>query len=532
MRPRLRAIAWPALCALSTAWPAHAETAAAPAGACDSAADARCALTEARALREQGKTRAAIDLLKPAMASHPDSVELCLLLAQSYLDEKNQAWALRTLAGHLGRHPDDCQVLAWLGWLQMRQGLMAEARESLEQAKCETGTPHATRRDLLLAMVGKHLGEPDLAAGHFSSARQAPVAFAEDRRALAELAGQEAGFVVPLSGRLEMATGWASNALAGSPVDPATSGGDLSSMAGQIGGWLRFVVPTGTGIKPSLEVEGRSLGYTSGPGKDFSYLTLGARPGVIVGRRASILLAYHFEGTLLAGGDRYDEGPNWFYDAHRAETEIGLLGSLSAFAGVGKRTFRESGRSRFEIDGGIGGGTTLGKGNTQVLGALLLRWHDAEKEPYDLWGGSVLLSAERRLPRQWSARLGTLLGLDDYSRSAGYFDALAPGTRRRDLLLRVSVSGFTPPLARGLRAGLSYEYAQRFSTAGPYDYRDHRILAKLLWTFAHDPWLPRSLTPKHHLPLDYGFAHAEFSERIQDLLRQDEAAQRSSSCVK
>jgi tetratricopeptide (TPR) repeat protein len=483
-------------------------------------------------LRAQGKTREAVEILKPAVASHPDAIDLCLLLAQVYLDEKNQAWALRTLAGYLVQRPADCQASAWLGWLQMRQGLVAEARESLEEAKCEAGTPHATRRDLLLAMVAKHLGEPDLAAGHFSSARQAPLAFAEDRRALADLAGQEPGFVVPLTGRFEMSTGWAANALAGSPVDPATNSGDLSSMAGQLSAWLRFVVPTGVGLKPSIEVEGRSLGYTSAPGKDFSYLTLGARPGLIVGRRANLLLAYHFEGTLLAGGDRYDEGPNWFYNAHRAETEIGLFRSLSAFAGVGKRSFRESGRSRFELDGGVGGGTTLGKGSTQVLGAVILRRHDAEKDPYDLWGGSLLLSAEHRLPKQWSVRLGVLLGLDDYSRSAGYFDALAPNTSRRDVLLRVSASGFAPPIASGLRAGLTYEYAERFSTAGPYDYRDHRLLAKLLWTFSHDPWLPRAISPRHHLPLDYGFAQPEFSERIQDLLRQDEAAQRSSSCVK
>ncbi len=532
MKPCLRSIALPALCALAAAWPAHAETAQRPSGTCDPTTDAQCPLTEARALREQGKTREAIDLLKPAVASHPDSIDLCLLLAQVYLDEKNEAWALRTLAGYLGQHPDDCQALAWLAWLQMRQGLVAEARESLDQARCEARTPHATRQDLLLTMVAKHLGEADQAAGHLSSARQAPVAFAEDRRALADLAGQEPGFVAPLTGRFEMATGWASNALAGSPVDPATSGSDVSSMAGQLNGWLRFVVPTGMGIKPSLEVEGRSLGYASSPGKDFSYLTLGARPGLILGRRANILLAYHFEGTLLAGGDKYDGGPNWFYDAHRAETEIGILGSLSLFGGVGKRTFRESGRSRFEMDGGMGGGTSLGKGSTQVLGALLVRRHDAEKDPYDLWGGSLLLSAERRLPGQWSVRLGALLGLDDYSRSAGYFDDTAPSTSRRDVLLRGSASGFSPPIARGLRAGLTYEYAERFSTAGPYDYRDHRILAKLLWTFSHDPWLPRATSPAHHLPLDYGFAQPEFSERIQDLLRQDEAAQRSSSCVK
>jgi hypothetical protein len=45
-----------------------------------------------------------------------------------------------------------------------------------------------------------------------------------------------------------------------------------------------------------------------------------------------------------------------------------------------------------------------------------------------------------------------------------------------------------------------------------------------------DPWLPHAATPIGHVPLDYGLADAEAGERVQDLLRQDEAAQRSSSC--
>jgi hypothetical protein len=43
--------------------------------------------------------------------------------------------------------------------------------------------------------------------------------------------------------------------------------------------------------------------------------------------------------------------------------------------------------------------------------------------------------------------------------------------------------------------------------------------------------MPRAVTPPGHVPLEYGLSEARLEERIQDLLRQDEALRGCSLCV-
>jgi hypothetical protein len=270
------------------------------------------------------------------------------------------------------------------------------------------------------------------------------------------------------------------------------------------------------------------MGYTAAAGRDFSYLMLGARPGVLLGRgNRRVLLAYHYESLLLAGGDPFQKGPFWFYDSHRGELEIEVFSGLTVFGGVGKRNFRETGRSRLEADGGIGGAFEVGS-RLHLLGALSGRFHDAKNDAYDLRGASLLIAADVRLPRRWSMRAGFLGSYDVYPRWDGYLDMLV--RERQDRLLKLSVSAFIPPLRDQVRLGFSYEFSDRDSTAQPFAYTDHRLLAKLIWTFTADPWLPAAVAPSDHVALDYGLHSRELTERVQDLLRQDEAVQRSSSC--
>jgi hypothetical protein len=238
-----------------------------------------------------------------------------------------------------------------------------------------------------------------------------------------------------------------------------------------------------------------------------------------------VLLAYHYESLLLAGGDPYQEGPFWFYDSHRGELEVEVLSGLTLFGGIGKRNFREIGRSRLEADGGVGGGFEVGH-RLRLLGALSGRLYDAKSDAWDQRGASLLVSADVRLPRRWSMRAGFLGSYDLYPRSAGYFDL----AERRDALFKLSASVFAPPLRDQVKLGFTYEFSDRASTASSYVYTDHRLLAKLIWTFTADPWLPAAVSPSDHVALDYGLHSRELTERVQDLLRQDEAMQRSSSC--
>jgi hypothetical protein len=342
--------------------------------------------------------------------------------------------------------------------------------------------------------------------------------------------GLDPGYLPPLSGRFELALGGTTNARAGSPVDPESQGNGARSLAVQANGSMRFVSPNRDRARLSVEAETRAIGYQAAAGRDFSYLLLGGRPGVLLdflGARA--LLGYRYEALLLAGGDGYDNGPLWFSEAHRGEWELELGQHLTFFGGAGRRAFRELGRTRTEVDGGVGSGFALAP-RINLMGALSGRYHDARNDAWDLRGGSLLISTEWRAQSRWSVRAGALASLDDYPHSAGSAEFNSPGQARFDRLLRLSASGFAPPWHNHVKLGVTYEFAVRDSTADDYDYVDHRVLAKLIWTFTADPWLPHPANPVGHVPIDYGLKAAELAERIQDLLRQDEATQRSSSC--
>lgn len=511
--------------------PARADDkAASGSGLCRPSSPERCFETNARELRGRGRTTDAIALLKAGIESHADSAVLTLLLAQSYLDEHNDMWALRVLSGYFENHPNDCEVASWMASLYLKQGSLDEARQLLEPAPCWQRPPLQARRLLLLSLAEQTAKKSDTAQDHLQTAYRSTRAFSEDREAIARLTSREPGFLPPLSVRFDLALGFATNARAGSPTDEALTGADANSPVGQLNGWARWVHPTGRLLRPALELDARALGYSSQTGRDLSYVLMGGRPGVIIGWYPSVLVAYRFESFLLAEGDRYQKGPLWFYNAHRGEFESDILSPLTLFGGAGRRLFRESGRSRTEVDGGIGGSLAMGSA-ASVMGVVTGRWYGADKDPYDMQGGSLLLNAEYRLPYRWTLRAGAIVGLDYYPDSKGYFDANDPDTHRKDVLFKLSASGFSSTVLESVRFGLAYEFANRFSTASPYDYQDHRVLIKVQYNLALDPWLPRAVSPAHHVAMQYDIDSAEFQERVQDLLRQDEAAQRSSSCV-
>jgi hypothetical protein len=488
------------------------------------------ALDKARGLMARGRGAEAIPLLKAEIEREPLSKVPRLLLARAYLDDGNDFWALRTVTAAAELHREDCNLLLWLAWIEIRQGALERARELLAGA-CSRWQPDRARRALLLAMVEQQAGSPEQARTWLDEARAADYVYPEDRAAIDHLQNQiEPGYLPPITGRLEVGLGWAANAQAGSPTDPISAGKGKSSPAASTAVWFRFVTPGRSWVRPSAEGDLRALGYSAATGRDFSYVSLGGRPGVQLGRGSrKALLAYHHESLLLAGGDLYQGGPLWFYDSDRGELELELFSRLMVFGGAGKRNFREMGRSRLEVDGGVGGTFDVGT-RTHLLGALSGRYHDARNPAYDLRGASLLVAAEIRLPRRYSTRVGLLASGDLYPRSAGYFYSAAYTTNRRDLLLKLSAAAFMPPLADQLKVGLSYELATRDSTAQPYAYTDHRLLAKLIWTFTTDPWLPAAASPFEHVPLDYGLGSREMTERVQDLLRQNEDVQRSSTC--
>lgn len=481
---------------------------------------------------ENSDNEARIESLKAQIEAQPNKPRLRLLLAQAYLDDDNPSWALRTLYTLTALDPQRCEPQLWIAWIHLHNGAREPARETLLETTCPAASPDETRRLLLLALVEQRAEHRAATTTYLQQARREPVMYREDRAAMSQLMAVVApGSLPPIRGTLDLGLGWSSTARAGAPADPADSGDNESSPIAQLNIWLRLVAPTGRWVRPSLEFTGRSTGYAARSGRDFSYGLLGARPGIILGDApgGGALLAYRFEALALAGGDRYDRGPLWLYEAHRAELEAILTEGLTLLGGLGRRRFRESGRSRVELDGGLGGNRALAP-KLGLVGALTGRFHGADNPAYELRGGSGLLGLELRLRRGWSLRGSGLISLDWYPRSAGYFNAKHPNLERRDLLAKLSF-GVLTPVWHGLRAQLSYELAHRGSTATAYEYTDHRVQLRLSYSFQLDPRFPAARSPKRHVPLSLGSASTEVDSQLSDLLRQEEAASRSSSCV-
>jgi hypothetical protein len=259
------------------------------------------------------------------------------------------------------------------------------------------------------------------------------------------------------------------------------------------------------------------------------------RPGFILGRgfpRAT----FAYKGNLMLLNQ---EDKELFYESHRGEAELETDFGLLAFAGAGRRIFREGGRTRTELDGGLGYSISPHK-QIKLLFALTGRYQWAVGQPYDLAGGTALAAGLFTFGPGFSARLGVTPSIDYYPNSGGERGKDAFGTidKRLDFTIKQFEEIWSPSL-HGLGIGLRYEFSWRNSSADQgesnYDYQEHRILLALRYTFSLNPWAPSVVESKEHVGLDYGIVSDKGSlvdeERIQDLLRQDEAARAGSSCV-
>ena len=180
-------------------------------------ADAVSVLSQAQRLLDRGRSRDAVTLLKTGIAQDPASTVLRYLLAKAYIADNNDFWALRTLADLAEKLPEDGEPLLWSAWIRLGQGDLDGARDDLEAAECPLGSPAQTRWYLFSAMTALHAGQRDAAKGSLDQAYRSSQIFREDRIVLDRLLGQiDPGFQTPMSGKLELSLGWASNARAGS----------------------------------------------------------------------------------------------------------------------------------------------------------------------------------------------------------------------------------------------------------------------------------------------------------------------------
>jgi hypothetical protein len=499
-----------------------------PVGDCDAECERRAALV----LIERGETRAAVERLRGAVARFPDAAALSLLLARGYLAEGNLFWAEHTLRDALVRRPADLEARSWLASVHLRQGDPELVRADLDLGLVPEDGPARARWRLLEALRARLAGDAEVARQALLDVPRSARLYPEDRPVWSFLQRRsDPWWLDPVTGTVEVAVGGTSNALAGAPTDPGESGG--ASALGLVDLRIRLASPVASPLRPILdfEVDGNGLGEEDY--RELSSLRGAARlGGLFTWKQRRLLLGYRAEVLLL------DQEPSRYAVAHRAEAEVETPSGWVTFAGVGRRSYRDGRRTRWEGDAGIGTPVQLLPSFPLVVGATV-RLSDARSPAYDQRGGSVAVLSRFALGRGLAARLALTGSLDDYPHSGGAEGLAAFGTeeRRRDLLGRLSLGVWAPPW-RGLRAGLEWQLTHRNSTADDapgldFDYNEQRVMIRVRWGVAADPWAPRMVDVPDHVPLDWGLEDGEGlgEERILDVLRQDEELRRGSSCV-
>lgn len=493
--------------------------------------DSRCERDAAEQLLEQGELRAAVERLRTAAARYPDEPALTLLLARAYLLDGNLFWAERTLAAAVARRPDDVALRAWLAAVHLRQGDPELASSDLAAQPAPLEGSDASRRHLLEALRARLQGDTEAALVALAQVPRSALLYPEDRAAwLALHRGADPAWVEPLSGALDVEVGHTSNALAGSPTDPAASG--AASALADVELRARIVPPWGEVWRPAVDLELLGHGLEEAEYRDLSTLEGAVRLGGLRSRPGQRLAVGYRADLLLINQD--DER---FAESHRGEMELETESGLLVFAGAGHRTYRDDLRTRWEADAGVGGSPWKLGAMPLVVGATL-RLADAHSPAYDQVG--VSLAAAGRVPvgRGFAARAAATASWDDYFHSGGSEGQQVFGSseRRRDLLGRLTV-GLLGPSFGGFRPGVEGQLARRDSTlndlpTGGYDYTEWRLLLVVRWSFASDPWAPEAVSVPGHVPLDWGLDRGEGAEaeRIIELLRQDEDLRRASSC--
>jgi len=492
------------------------------------------ALEAAAAARAAGDLEAAIATLKQAWDDLPHSEAIVMALAQAYLADENPTWAVRVLSEHLDYHEGACDPRLLLAWVHVEAGMPELAHAVLDGAACDQPPEIRARRELVLAELARLEDRDAEARARLREVRRSPRIYAEDRAWLGELTrALDPPRASPIAtGRVELATGWTSNGLSGSPVD-ATTPESVGSALGVADLRLRLAARRPLAARPMVEGRLHAQELWAEEARDLSFETGTLRTGVLLGDGASeTLVAFSTDATRLAGGDRYQEGPLWFSEAQRVEIELGVGDAFALFAGSGRRRFRDAARTRSEGELSAGWVTT-GPLGVLAIGGLSFRAHDAENDAYDLVGTSAVTQAYLPVWRGFELSATVATSADAYPRSEGYF-AGAQGSARRDLVLRVG-AGMWTPRRRPVRGGLTVEHTSRTSSAEAYDYADARALLRLEWRFDSDTLGRRAIGADGRTPLEHG-PLAEGGDDdlgdVRELMQKDDAAQRGASCLR
>lgn len=470
--------------------------------------------------------------LKAALDESPGDPVLTRRLGIAYFNAGNDFWAIRTLTGVLADNPGDCEARAWLALSYLRRAFPDEALAVARTGTCEG--PALLRLRMVEALALKAAGQSETADRLLSDAMTLADGWTGDVAAAPAVRRRVNPEYVPeVSWSLETGGGYTSNAMTGAATDQAATGGDERSALMTVDARVRLAPDFGGPVRGVLEVQPRLQWFFADGPERLSFFEVTGQAGILIrSTLPRVLLAYRPDWLLLPNGFRGENGPVPYMEGHRGEFEIEILPELLVFGGAGTRKFREMVRTRTEVDLGIGGSASP-VGKLSLLWAASGRYYDARHDAWDLAGASAMFAAVMRLPHDLSVRTSVTLSADWYYDSAATAEAdpFRTVVDRTDFFVKLGAQFWTPSMS-GVRFGASYDFSSRESTAELYSYTDHRILLRVRWTGSADFRRPRDAgLPADVGKVDWGDGGVGLDERVQDMLRQDEQVQRSSSCV-
>lgn len=477
-----------------------------------------------------GRGDAAVARARAAYDACREHGALVRLAARMLLATSQSAAALELLEGHVAAHPDDCESRSWLAWALLERNDPAAAWRALQDDRCPARAEEVGRWALLEALIERDLGELARVAPALRRLSERSPLWREDRALRTSLARAfDRYWRPPWEGSLEIGAGGTTDAYAGSPTDATRS--EIESGLLTVNATSAFRLPAWSGIVPIVELNVRGHGIAAERARELSYLELGGRIGTEIPLgRARATLALRRDALVL---DR--ERESRYADGLRGELDLDL-GRISVFAGGGRRTLAESGRSRRELD--LGAGASLGTPSLPVSLVVAGRRFDANESVYDQRSVTASAVAWPELGVRWRARVGLTLSHDDYPHSGGFPGLFAFGNpeRRRDRAVRLSIGSWWR-VANAARLGLTYEAGRRWSTIergwyGSYAYREQRLILSLRLVGAGNPWRRTTLDPDH-VGLDYGALAAPeplADERLRDLVRANEEVRTGCGC--
>ena len=486
---------------------------------------------QAAELRAAGHTEQAIELLKQARLSAPRDQNLAVELAWAYLADDNEFWALRTLSQCVEKCTQSCGARALTAWIELRLANLDSAEQALAAPSCEAVPEERARFEMLRALIAEQRHDRTEATRHTEQALTGQ-AYAEDLPLLERIEQQYLPGRMPvLTGEIGVTGGFTSNALSGSPLDSASTSSAPSSGLVLVDLRAQAVLPTGSWLRPVLSAQARLSELTSDSARDLSFEEPTLSAGVLVGRaHPRLQLSYVLDAVRLHSSDTYDSGPQWYSEAHRLRWQWEPSPRVLVFGALGRRWFRYRARTRTEAEQGAAATVPVSR-QLGLLGAVSARWHKARAEAYDLWGSTLLVNLGWQLMSALRLDWALSVSADVYPHSRGWFVHRDYG-RRRDLLERSNL-GLSFDLNDEVRAGPSYELWHRMSTAEPYAFVDHRVLANVAWHFDSDR--TRTVGTEGRAAMQWsrpGVHQGDDAHRIEQLLHQDDLDRQGSSCLK